>query len=55
MNEEIETEVAHFPEKEYINGIFVAVFVLTCRFAKICKKVGSGSVSVLMVSDPKMR
>jgi hypothetical protein len=25
MNVEIETEAAHFPEKEYINGIFVAV------------------------------
>ncbi len=26
MNVEIGTEAAHFPEKEYINGIFVAVF-----------------------------
>jgi hypothetical protein len=25
MNVEIGTEVAQFPEKEYINGIFVAV------------------------------
>ncbi len=25
MNVEIETEAAQFPEKEYINGIFVAV------------------------------
>jgi hypothetical protein len=25
MNAEIETEAAQFPEKEYINGIFVAV------------------------------
>ncbi len=25
MNVEIRTEVAQFPEKEYINGIFVAV------------------------------
>jgi hypothetical protein len=24
MNVEIGTEAAHFPEKEYINGIFVA-------------------------------
>jgi hypothetical protein len=25
MNVEIETEVAQFPEKEYINGIFLSV------------------------------
>ncbi len=28
MNVEIGTEAAQFPEKEYINGIFVAVFML---------------------------
>jgi hypothetical protein len=28
MNLKIGTEVAHFPEKEYINGIFVAVCLL---------------------------
>ncbi len=28
MNVEIGTESAHFPEKEYINGIFVAVRIL---------------------------
>jgi hypothetical protein len=27
MNVEIGTEAAQFPEKEYMNGIFVAVFV----------------------------
>jgi hypothetical protein len=26
MNVEIATEAAQFPEKEYINGIFVAVY-----------------------------
>jgi hypothetical protein len=26
MNVEIETEAAQFPEKEYINGIFLAVY-----------------------------
>jgi hypothetical protein len=28
MNVEIGTKAAQFPEKEYINGIFVAVHVL---------------------------
>jgi hypothetical protein len=28
MNVEIGTEATQFPEKEYINGIFVAVYVL---------------------------
>jgi hypothetical protein len=28
MNVEIVTETAQFPEKEYINGIFLAVFSL---------------------------
>jgi hypothetical protein len=27
----IGTEAAHFPEKEYINGIFIAVFTLYSR------------------------
>ena len=29
MNVEIETEATQFPEKEYINGIFVAVQAMT--------------------------
>jgi hypothetical protein len=32
MNVEIETEAAQFPEKEHINGIFVAVHV-KCQVA----------------------
>jgi hypothetical protein len=28
MNVEIGTEAAHFPEKDYINGIFLAVYKL---------------------------
>jgi hypothetical protein len=28
MNVEIGTEAAQFPEKEYINGIFLAVYTL---------------------------
>ncbi len=28
MNVEIETDAAQFPEKEYINGFFIAVWVI---------------------------
>ncbi len=31
MNAEIGTEAAQFPEKEYINGIFVAVYCTDLR------------------------
>ncbi len=31
MNVEIRTEAAEFPEKEYINGIFVAVSTVYSR------------------------
>jgi hypothetical protein len=31
MNVEIGTEAAQFPEKEYINAIFVAVWAEMCR------------------------
>jgi hypothetical protein len=34
MNVEIGTEAAQFPEKEYINGIFVAV----CSHGRVCLK-----------------
>jgi hypothetical protein len=33
MNVEIGTEAAQFPEKEYINGIFVAVYVSSLQTA----------------------
>ncbi len=29
MNVEIGTEAAQFPEKEYVNGIFVVVYILS--------------------------
>jgi hypothetical protein len=32
MNVKIGTEAAQFPEKEYLNGIFVAVRRFTCYF-----------------------
>jgi hypothetical protein len=34
MNVEIGTEAAQFPEKEYINGIFVAVWYITREHLK---------------------
>jgi hypothetical protein len=38
MNVEIGAEAALFPEKEYINGIAVAVFLLLLFFTRPCKK-----------------
>ena len=38
MNVEIGTEAAQFPEKGYINGIFIAVctlYTVQCREAKV--------------------
>ncbi len=35
MNVEIGTEAALFPEKEYINGIFVAVWILV-KNTRVC-------------------
>jgi hypothetical protein len=32
MNVEIGTEAAQFPEKEYINGIFLAVYLSLMQF-----------------------
>jgi hypothetical protein len=37
MNVEIGTEVAQFPEKEYINGIFLAVYMTEKRGLGACK------------------
>ncbi len=36
MNVEIGTEVAQFPEKEYINGILVAVWAGSCAGSHVC-------------------
>jgi hypothetical protein len=38
MNVEIGTEASQFPEKEYINGIFLAVLPLI-SFLLYCRKV----------------
>ena len=38
MNVEIWTEVAQFPEKEYINGIFLAVYKYTFIYLIQSKK-----------------
>jgi hypothetical protein len=39
MNVEIGTEAALFPKKEYINGIFLAVYVWTVQRCNCQKKV----------------
>jgi hypothetical protein len=43
MNVEIGTEAAQFPEKEYINGIFLAVQYYCIRKHGVdsCSKIGS--------------
>ncbi len=40
MTVEIGTEAAQFPEKEYINGFFVAVCSTECE----CARVGGGAI-----------
>jgi hypothetical protein len=35
MNVEIRTEAVQFPEKEYINGIFLAVLFSVCHSASV--------------------
>ena len=49
MNVEIGTEAAQFPEKKYINGIFVAVHVaITCgwlSWVSTRKKAGLGAAA----------
>jgi hypothetical protein len=42
MNVEIWTEGAQFPEKEYINGIFVAVYICHSNGLKLHKKYPPG-------------
>jgi hypothetical protein len=39
MNVEIGTEAALFPEKEYINGIFLAVYSIQTTFAPNIKNI----------------
>jgi hypothetical protein len=40
MNVEIGTEAAQFPEKEYINEIFVAVHTLLAYFGRLPERRG---------------
>jgi hypothetical protein len=42
MNMEIGTEAAQFPEKEYINGIFAAVWIRLFQVMMV-KKLEKGS------------
>ncbi len=46
MNVEIRTEAAQFPEKEYINGIFVAVCVPIAQQAEQVVVLGRLSLSM---------
>jgi hypothetical protein len=39
MNFEIGTEATHFPEKEYINGIFVAVHSYIASDTGLCPRI----------------
>jgi hypothetical protein len=41
MNVEIWTEAAQFPEKEYINGIFLAVLFTVClpNIVSACRSI----------------
>jgi hypothetical protein len=41
MNVEIGAEAAQFPEKEYINGIAFAVYVILYDVTCICKMIGN--------------
>jgi hypothetical protein len=44
MNVEIRTEAAQFPEKEYINVIFVAVYTVRAKGMKTSEKFSFESV-----------
>jgi hypothetical protein len=53
MNVEIGTEAARFPEKKYINGIFVAVWVGThmfCLAVVVSRPVSSTSCRILLAA-----
>jgi hypothetical protein len=39
MNVEIGTEAAQFPEKEYINGILLAVYIIRRIMEMHCKRM----------------
>ncbi len=51
MNVEIRTEASQFPEKEYINGIFVAV----CSWKKILQDVFSGIHLQFSTATPSLK
>jgi hypothetical protein len=49
MNVEIGTEAAQFPEKEYINGIFLAVRYLKKKNAKKQREKNQGEKIIKML------
>ncbi len=44
MNVEIGAEAALFPEKEYINGIFAAVWVFVYKSSSVCSGSEKGVI-----------
>jgi hypothetical protein len=55
MNVEIGAEAAQFPEKEYINGIAVAVYVLqvvTCACAAVLAVILTAMVAINYATGP---
>ncbi len=58
MNLEIVTEASQFPEKENINGILLAVWVLVYRFnlqARVCVLEQGAFGSTVQVLGPAMQ
>ncbi len=55
MNVEIGTEVANFPEKEYINGIFVAVQLFSLLYLKFPSVAAGPNINAAQPSSSFLR